>query len=271
MYLLLFFLITCISCNNDKNSSSGHSVQQGEFIHRLHHEFLFHTPVTTLQTREPYPWEQKSYGTSLLITKEFFRCKGNQLNLAKVGEENGEAVRYSDCGGAQKHSLPLRDGKEFIYPILIDLLNYIQSKTQKKVIITSGHRCPEHNTYVDPLPTNRYSKHMVGAEVSFYVQGLENQPEKVIKFLQEYYTSSPKHQNKKEFTEFKRYEKDDVNVTTLPWYNKEIFIKLFKASEGRNFDNRHHFPYISIQVRYDVDKGEKVIYTWPQANNYLRH
>ena len=44
-----------------------------------------------------------------------------------------------------------------------------------------------------------------------------------------------------------------------PWQNKEILIKLYQKDEGRDLDNRHPHPYISIQVRYDRDRGEPVV------------
>lgn len=266
--------ILCTSCSSSdetQNAASNQRYHKGEYIYRKYNESLFTIPAQSPQTPEPYPWEQGHVGNHLKITKEFFRCKGSSLNPARAAQEKGELVRYFDCGGADKHSLPLRDKKEFVYPILMDLLNYIQAKTQKRVVITSGHRCPDHNTYVDPSESNRFSKHMVGAEVSFYVQGMENRPDAIIKHLQEYFGEKPRYQGKKDFIEFQRYTKEDTDVSTQPWYNKEIFIKLFQKKEGRNFDNRHPYPYISIQVRYDWDLQEKVIYTWDKAtHNYLR-
>lgn len=271
LLLFLLFLIGCSSSDDNSGNASGTRYQKGEYLYRHHNEHLFAISPPQLASIEPYPWEKGKVGEHLKITKEFFRCKGSNLNPPHAVQEKKEVVRYFDCGGAAKHTLPLRDEKEFIYPILIDLLNYIQAKTQKKVVITSGHRCPEHNAYVDPSPENLYSKHMIGAEVSFYVQGMEELPELIVKCLQAYFTETPKYEGKKEFIEFQRYEKDDVNVSTQPWMNKEIFIKLFKKDEGRNFDNRHPYPYISVQVRYDMDSKEKVIYTWDKANhNYFR-
>lgn len=237
----------------------------------MRHEHLFGIAPPQFAVYEPYPWEQGTVGQQLKITKEFFCCKGSNLNPVRVVQKEGETIRFCDCGGSSKHSLPLRNGKEFIYPILIDLLNYIQEKTSKRVVITSGHRCPDHNAYVDSSKANSSSKHMVGAEVSFYVQNMENNPDKVIQIIQNYFKDRSKYKDKNEFLEFKRYEKNDVNVSTQPWLNKEIFIKLFKSKEGRNFDNRHPYPYISIQVRFDFDTQEKIIYTWDKAfHNYLR-
>lgn len=265
MYVLLFLLL--VGCSSEKEERL-----KGEFVYREQGEFHF-LPVPSHPTKkEPYPWEEGKVGKYPRITKEFFRCKGSNLNPPKTEHRNGETITLNDCGGVEKHSLPLIHNKEGVYPILINLLNYIQTETRKRVVITSGHRCPDHNTYVDPSPSNQTSKHLIGAEVSFYVQGLENSPETLVKLIQAYYLKDSKTKNDKKFTEFKRYDKQDTDVTTPPWMNHEIFIKLYKKKEGRDFDNRHPYPYLSIQVRTDRDTGERVLYTWDKAyNNYLRY
>jgi hypothetical protein len=261
--LLLFVLSACQSNDSALDASVKRKNQKGEYIFRKQDESTAIPPMTPV-IRQPYPWE---HGKIPSITKEFFRCKGSALNSARSETVRGEVVKYHDCGG--KHSLPLKNGKEWIYPVLIDILNHLQMSTGKRAIITSAHRCPEHNTYVDPSPLNQYSKHQMGAEVDFYIQGMEDQPEKVVQLILDYYQN---HTGGKAFTEFKRYEKNDTNVSTQPWMNKEIFIKLFKPKEGRNYDNRHPYPYISLQVRYDREKDERVAYSWDQAfRNFLRY
>lgn len=242
---------------------------KGEYIYRKHDEYLFplHPPI--LAERKPYSWEENLSGNHVKITKDFFRCNGSSLNPFRLLPDGDQMQRFYDCGGPQRHSLPLRDQKEFIYPILIDLLNYLQTKTGKKVVITCGHCCPDHNTYSDSSPANQFSKHLIGAEVDFYLQGMEHQPEKVIDYILAYYNETPKYKGLKEFEEFNRYTKEETNVSTLPWYNKEVFIKLVRKTEGRDFDNRHPYPYITIQVRYDWDLKEKVQYSWDKAYRNL--
>jgi hypothetical protein len=243
----------------------------GEYIYRLHNEKQF-VPASPEKTpHESYPWEKILVGNLPKITKEYFRCKGSSINPVRTVMKKGELVHCHDCGGCEKHSLPLKDNKEFIYTILIDLLNYVQKKTGRRVIITSGHRCPDHNMYIDPENVNAHTKHLMGAEVSFYVQGMEEQAEKVIKIMQQYYQENSKYQKQKDFIEFQRYEKPDTDVSIQPWFNKEVFIKLYARKEGRDFDNRHPYSYISLQVRYDMDLNEKVVFTWPKGyNNYFR-
>lgn len=256
-------------CSNSSPPSS--SVPRGEYIFRHHDEsFVQIEPMTPLK-RSNYPWEDNGQSQFPKITKDFFRCRGSSLNQVNLVKGEKEILRFYDCGGTQKHSLPLRDQKEFIYSILIELLNYLQTRTGKRVVVTCGHCCPEHNTYLNPSPANQASKHMLGAEVDFYVQGMEEEPERIIDYILAYYRENPKYQGKKEYEEFKRYEKEDRQIVTPPWFNKEIYVKLYRKTEGRDFDNRHPYPYISIQVRYDWDRNEQVTYSWDKAfRNFLR-
>lgn len=272
-HIKLILLLVCTACQGGDSleETAVRKVNQtAEYITRTQDQKTLIPPMEPLQAI-PYSWEHRAAHFPP-ITKAFFRCKGSSLNLVRSEFLRGEVIKYHDCGGADKHSLPLRNGKEWIYPILVDLLNYIQTQTNKRVVVTSGHRCPEHNAYVDPSPHNQYSKHQIGAEVDFYVQGMESQPERIIALIFQYYQTHPQHRDKKQLTEFKRYEKKDTNVSTPPWMNKEIFIKLYRSNEGRNHDNRHPYPYIAIQVRHDLEKNERVVYSWDQAfRNFLRY
>lgn len=117
----------------------------------------------------------------------------------------------------------------------------------------------------------RFSKHMVGAEVAFYVQGLEQQPLAVMDMLQSYFEQSTRYRSLQGYAPFQRYEKESCGVATAPWCNKEIFIKLFRHNEGRNKDNDHNYPYIDIQVRVDRENSEKILPAWRQAQNYLNY
>lgn len=267
MKLVYLFLILALgfmsSCK--RKSSVLFAQPTGEYIYRYSDEKKLPQSSEPLISckKESYPWEENEKGLYPKITKDFFRCKGSSLNPARFEQKGENQIRYDDCGGAQKHSLILKEDKEFIYPILIDLLNYIQNQTGKRVVITCGHCCPEHGLYIDP--SNRTSKHLIGAEVDFYVQGLEFCPEKVIGLIMLYFKENAKYENLKNFQEFKRYQKEDTNVSIQPWFNDEVFIKLVKKTEGRDFDNRHLYPYISIQVRYDWDTKQKVSYSWDKA------
>lgn len=264
-YIILAFF--CLGCSSSDETDSSFRLrnQKGEYIYRKHNESIFTIAQPEKTPPKNYPWDKIQVGNHPQITKEFFRCKGSSLNPYRIIQQKDEIIHCYDCGGVEKHSLPLKDGKEFVYPILLDLLNFIQAETGKRIVITCGHRCPEHNTYADSSPENQYSKHMIGAEVAFYVQGMEEQPEDIVALIQNFYQQNPRYKGLKDYTAFKRYEKGDTNVSTPPWHNKEIFVKLFKKKEGRNFDNRHPYPYISIQVRHDRDTDQKVNYSWEKA------
>ena len=236
----------------------------GEYVYRNRDDYFYPIGAPVHTPRSPYPWESD---TNLpRITKEFFRCKGTPLNPPLVGMSD---TPLSDCEGSPRHGLPILRGKEGVYPILTDLLNYLQKKTGKRVVITCGHRCPVHNSYADSTKENRVSKHQIGAEVDFYIQGMEDRPNEVVGHIMQYYQETPLYQKEKEYLEFKRYEKG--TAATQPWFNKEIFITLYHKDEGRDADNRHPHPYVSLQVRYDRDTRERVIYDWNRANKGYAH
>ncbi|MGE3953583.1 MAG: D-Ala-D-Ala carboxypeptidase family metallohydrolase [Parachlamydiales bacterium] len=219
-------------------------------------------PLAEVPKADPpsYPWHRWEQ-SPLPITAAHFRCKGATTHpIKKVGE-----IYVADCRGSGGHSLPLIHGEPGVYPILITLLNHVQEEFGRPVRVTCGHRCPTHNAYADPSKRAQTSKHMIGAEVDFYVEGLEYEPEKVVESLIAYYKREGK------FGPIQRYEKGDTDVTTPPWYNREVFIKLYRAEEGRDGDNDHPYPYLAIQVRYDRGEEKAVIYTWEGANNsFLR-
>ncbi len=236
---------------------------KGEPIHRCHDETYYVLSPLQHTPRTPYPWESEINLPK--ITKEFFRCKGSSLNPEIVDSSDLlHPTPLTDCPGYTRHGLPIIRGKETVYPILLDLLNYVQKKTGKRVIITCGHRCPPHNTYADLSKENRVSKHQIGAEVDFYVQGMEERAQEIVGILMQYFQENPIYKKDKECLEFRRLPAPEISVE--PWYNKEILIKLFQKHEGRDWDNRHPNPYLSIQVRYDQETKEKVSYSWAKAH-----
>ena len=61
-----------------------------------------------------------------------------------------------------------------------------------------------------------------------------------------------------------------IQQEMVSFYLSKIFIKLFKANEGRNIDNHHPYPYMSIQVRFDYERNVAVNFNWEQAQQFLR-
>lgn len=268
-WFFLFCLTLLASCSSGDESSRRNN-QLASYIDRHYDESIFVATLPVWQASERYPWDSGEHRRYSRITKEFFRCRGCATHPTRVVEQAQGRNHLCDCGGGDTHGLPVRNGKEWIYPILIDLANYIQEQSGKRVVITSGHRCPEHNSYVDPSSTNASSKHLVGAEATFYVEGMENRPEDVLALIFRYYRETPKYGGDKAYTEFARYDKD-TDVSTPPWYNKEVFVKVYQRCEGRNIDNSHAHPYLSVQVRYDWDRQERVQYSWKDARAYFRY
>lgn len=261
-FISLFLLFSCENSVKSKKAEIKKKNAKAEYILRHANTYFFPIFPPTTRERELYPWEEGASANLQKITKEFFRCRGSSLHISLTEEaDQGKPVIYKDCTGGSSHSLPIIHGKEGVYPVLVDILNYIQQKTEKKVIITCGHRCILHNKYSDRSKSNNSSKHLIGAEVDFYVQGLEHRPMEVIDLIFQFYKDKKGYMGNDEYLKFERYSSEDCNVTTMPWFNKEIFIKLYKESEGRDFDNRHPYPYISVQVRYDRDTKEKVAYS----------
>jgi len=266
----IFFIFILLSCSSNEHLNLKRKDFKIEKVQRADNDVYYSFEKPKKKQILLYPFEEDNL-KFFKITKEFFRCKGNTLNPERIDETNINDIKmFLDCEGSSKHGLPLIHSKEGVYPILIDILNYIQKKTNKKVVITCGHCCPKHNTYADISNKAKTSKHMIGAEVDFYVQGLEENPQKVIDIIFGFYTDNAKYNKKEEFEKFLRYEKA-TDVFILPWYNKEIFIKLYQSNEGRDFDNRHPYPYISIQVLWDRNTKEKVNYTWDKAYKGYLH
>jgi hypothetical protein len=273
IFMGLCLLAGCSGLEKSEQEKIRRNNAKGELIYRHHNEVLYALQPPKQRKRESYPWETAYVGKFPKLTKEHFFCKGSSLNPPHSDHKDpARSANYFDCGGFQKHSLPLRGDKEFVYPILIDLLNYVQLKTGCKVVITCGHRCPAHNGYADSAPYNQNSKHMIGAEVDFYVQGMQDKPEAIVKILLDYYKVSPLYKGDKAYLEFQRLAPEKLNVSTPPWYNKEILIKLYTKQEGRDFDNRHPYPYLCLQVRFDRELQEKVTCDWQKAfKNYKRY
>lgn len=248
-FLAIALLLSgCSGIERSENEKTRRRNCKGEYVYRKHNEFAHAIVSPKFTPRTPYPWE----GSLPRITKEFFRCKGNQANPPALhASDPTNPILQNDCEGS-RHGLPIFKGEEGVYPILIELLNEVQKKTGKRVVITSGHRCPVHNTYIDPSKENRVSKHQIGAEVDFYVQGMEGSPLDVVQILIDSYKGQRGLEN------FQKFEKS--------WQNKEICIKLRTSSEGRNGDNQHPYPYLSLQVRWDRQSLELVSYEWKRAH-----
>lgn len=255
---LLVLALTVFGCSGPEQSRKEEVRRRNEKkekIHRLSREVRYSLLPLVPKVREPYPWEEGYSGGLPPVTQEAFRCKGCSTSPVKGG--------IRDCTGM--HGLPLRGRKEFIYPVLLEVLNYIQHKTGRSVIVTSGHQCPDHHRYSDSSAYHARSKHMIGAEVDFYVSGMEEKPEEVIDWVIRYFSEKEPYRGKTEYTTFVPLDSIKTDTRNVPRYNKEILVKLYQKDEGRDPDNLHPYPYVCIQVRLDRETGEKVVYSSEKA------
>lgn len=234
-----------------------------EPIYRLSHEQFVSYQAPKKQLRERYPWEKRIVGNFPQITKDFFRCKGSYAHPA-IETKNG---RLHDCGGIEDHSLPIQEDKEFVYPALIDILNYVQGSLRARVVVTCGHRCPQHNQYADREGSTPRSKHMMGAEVDFYVEGYQERPYEVIKEIMQYYRYHETFKTQLPFTHFSQSQ--SLKYKHPIWMNRELIIRVFDPDEARDFDNRHSFTYITLELRYDRDTNRQLTYNMLMAHQKL--
>jgi len=249
-------LLLASSCSTD-NVAALPSFK-GEYINREKGESRIDLSKPQKTVADKYPWERITPSLPLL-TKEHFRCKGCYINPSKMVVKWGQEELCRDCDGIDGHSLPIKDDREFIYPVLIQMLNDVQQHLGAHVCITSGHRCLDHHTYATDGFGKVNSKHMIGAAVTFYVQNFENTPEVVVDALQACYQKKSPAAFESTDVAFQRWDLDKTDVSTPPWYNKELFIKIYRSHEGRDGDNNHSYPFISLQVRYDRDRKDKVL------------
>lgn len=255
--LLLGLLLSCESENKKEESKA-------LLIEREKGSLHFKEPEVKANPLPRYAWEKDSPFPR--INKEFFRCMGSKLHPMK--KQEGKLPPLSDCDGFSAHSLPIKNGEEFIYPCLIELLNEIQKRTNHRVIITSGHRCLKHHLYVKLPEEKKASKHLMGAEVAFYVKGLEKSPQTVLKAIEEYYREHPVFGQEAAF-QFKQSDQDDLQVSLRPYLNKEILVKLYLPEEGRDGDTNHNFSYFKMQVRWDRNSKKSVPFRWDEAEKNL--
>jgi hypothetical protein len=259
MYLLVLLLYGCSGLEQSEQDTMRKANAKAEVIFRRQDETFCTISTPKHRVRELYSWENRFIGNQRMITKEYFRCRGDAKNFPRIIKMGAGEQTYYDCGGYAKHSLPTRGEKEYIYPILIELLNHVQKITEKKVVITCGHRCPAHESYAQLVPSYALSKHVIGAEVDFYVEGMEDNPRAIVEILKGYYAQ---HRDKDFFSFIKTPHSEE---------NKEVSFKIIPKGEGRDLDNNHPYPYITIQVKYDRGLQKKITYTLKEANScYLR-
>jgi len=159
-------------------------------------------------------------------------------------------ITQNACFGIKSHSLPIRNGKEFIYPILIQLLNLVQE--EEKVVIVSGHRCPEYNRHIGGAAT---SKHQIGAAVTFYVEHTDSQLiiEKILSY-----------DPKQEMGQFVKIQ----GKRGVYWANREVKVELLR-DQKEGIEKGEGPLLIELEVLFDRDASRRVNYSWDEAHKNL--
>ncbi len=266
--IALLFLSGCSSLEKSQQVKIRRANEVKDPILRLGSEYYFTSGAPRKQEREKYPWEERYIGNFTKITKESFRCRGSSSHPErKITSHDGAEEILVDCEGLGSHSLPVQDGEEFIYDTLIDLLNYIQGVNQKRVVITAGYRCPLHNRYCNQTKSNLSSKHQIGAEVDFYVDGMQEEPEIIVNQLIAYYQKEGSL-----YQGFRQILKEKNGIQYPVWIGKEISISINHYKISQDLDSSFSHPYITIELKIDRTTGEKIDYSWHRANNgYMRY
>ncbi|WP_194844192.1 hypothetical protein [Candidatus Clavichlamydia salmonicola] len=143
-------------------------------------------PPSHVPLRSPNPFcDDQLYRRSPLITQNSFMCKGSLNNPSLPHSQN----HLQDCQGGEAHGFPQHNGKEYINPELILLLNHIRSILQTAVTIIAGHQCQKHFEYSQNVSANL--PHIFGSAVIFSIDKPSVTPEQICQTIKTFYNSSP--------------------------------------------------------------------------------
>lgn len=255
-FALVSLLASCSDTKSHVEKRRMKNNQTEEKIYRHSTEYYYKKEPFTLVKKDPYPWENESPFPKITINS--LRCRGDRSHPI-LKHLQGE---FEDCNGMYEHGLPYVDHEEFVYPVLLTLLNKVQNVFNKQVVVVSGHRCPKHHLYIT-LGSSKLSKYMIGARVDFTVIGMEDQGELIIEKIKEFYS-----EDEEKFCHFKK----EVDSTgTVIWSNQEIRLFITKEGEHNVIDKKKH-PVVTIDVCFDRKKNEPVYLDWNQAySGYIRN
>ena len=78
--------------------------------------------------------------------------------------------------------------------------------------------------------------------------------------------------SEEDYLRFMKCQRNPRGLKQPGWYNKEVLVRINDKDEGRDFDNRHPYPYVTMELRYDREKDRQVEYTWKSAHTgYVRY
>lgn len=237
-YLLLFalFNVLTVSCSDKKSAT----ISKTYNIQKDFTPTSFILPYELPQKSPTYPWNT-CHPRFLSLTKYSFQCSGTN--------PEADIPLHQKCLGTLHHGLPLVNGKEYIYPRLIDLLNFLQKENKEKIIVIRGHICPKIFSLLDTQ--EQHEKYLIGAmvKVSSQINWEKNLSPLVKKF----------YDKKKEEDPLYEIENSPYAITFI---NQE-FKFIIHPSSLTNI--------MEIEVLYDKEKDSPIKFTEKDIQNYLRY
>lgn len=233
---LFLILILNTSCSHKKSPMTAKT-------YNIHKDFIpndFVLPQESSQKNPTYQWE-KQYPSFPSFTKYSLRCPGTNT------EQN--VLPHKKCLGALHHGLPLYNGKEYIYPKLIALLNFLQIENNEKIIIIRGHVCPKVFSLLNTQEQN--TKYLIGAIVK--ISSKINWEKKLPSLIKKFYD------NKKEEDPLYEIKSPDYPIIFV---NKEFKFIIHKPLIINSME---------IEVLYDKEKDLLIKFDLEDAQNYLHY
>ncbi|MDA8773528.1 hypothetical protein N9N03_00150 [Chlamydiia bacterium] len=184
-YLLLISLLLTLSAHKIYRDYNNQTLPQGYQYYKL----PIHHTIATTEIPQHINFENKQLTSSL--SRYDFCCRGCMSNPIREIMSNGRNINATDCDGNNDHSLPLKNGEEWVHEDLISILNTLYEETTIRPIVDIGHCCPKHLTYLygDHTPTVR--KHLMAAQAIFHMNTDIN-INKIIEILnQKLYSKKP--------------------------------------------------------------------------------
>jgi hypothetical protein len=186
------------------------------------------------------PWvryETGPQGYWHTLTRDHFRCKGKAAH-GPIALSDGSYL--FDCWGYD-HGLPWIEDREFVEPLLIDLLNGLQRELKSSVVILSGHRCPIHHRYLTQGQGSSTDKHLIAAAVDFRLQGYENTPAESVQAIQKIFRSLS--------------EDPKAKLVTTPegWENYFCDLKWHPAGTAVSLDHPPEYGYFELILSHRLD------------------
>lgn len=189
------------------------------------------------------------------LTPEHFRCKGSHHNPITKHTIDGKQTYFQDCDGSHTHSLPIIDGKQTVYPHLIELLNHVQDVTGRQIRVLTGHRCYIHQSYLSSEMKDLTSAYQLGAAADVCFQSSSTGLKEIIHAIMDWY-----EQTNLPGSTF------NANSDSNRWSNRYVQLSYHETTD---IDTKYKGPHISITLKVDPSTGKKITYSYRKVRNNL--